>query len=123
MLTIENVYGSYGNVTVLHDISLKVDQGSVVSVVGANGAGKTSLMKAIVGLEIKTRGNIRLEEEEISGWPTHRRVDAGIIMVPEGRRLFPHMSVRENLEMGSYSPVPAGTAGKVLISFIPFFRS
>ncbi|GAA5346034.1 ABC transporter ATP-binding protein [Planifilum fimeticola] len=103
MLAIENVYGSYGDVTVLHDISLKVDQGAVVSVVGANGSGKTSLMKAIMGLEIKTRGNIRMEEEEISGWPTHRRVDAGIIMVPEGRRLFPHMSVRENLEMGSYS--------------------
>lgn len=103
MLTIENVYGSYGNVTVLHDISLKVDQGSVVSVVGANGAGKTSLMKSIMGVEIKTRGNIWFEGEAISGWPTHRRVEAGITMVPEGRRLFPHMSVKENLEMGSYA--------------------
>jgi len=103
MLVLENVYGSYGDVTVLHNISLKVEKGSVVSVVGANGAGKTSLMKAIMGVEINTQGNIRFEEEEISGWSTHQRVDSGIIMVPEGRRLFPHMSVKENLEMGAYS--------------------
>lgn len=103
MLTVKGLYGQYGDGTVLHDISLKVDRGAVVSVVGANGAGKTSLMKSIMGVEIKTRGNIWFEGEAISGWPTHRRVEAGITMVPEGRRLFPHMSVKENLEMGSYA--------------------
>jgi branched-chain amino acid transport system ATP-binding protein len=102
MLTIEGLYGRYGDVTVLHDISLTVERGSVVSVVGVNGAGKTSLMKSIMGVEIKTHGKIRLEGEDISDWPTHRRVEAGITMVPEGRRLFPYMSVKENLEMGSY---------------------
>lgn len=104
MLSIEKGYGRYGELTVLHDIHLSVSRGSIVSVVGTNGAGKSSLMKFLMGVEIETEGRIRLEGEEISRWPTHQRVAAGMVMVPEGRRLFPEMSVRENLEMGSYTP-------------------
>jgi branched-chain amino acid transport system ATP-binding protein len=104
MLSIENWYGHYGDLTVLHDLKLTVSSGSIVSVVGTNGAGKSSLMKSVMGVEIQTQGRMEFEGEDIGQWSTQRRVEAGISLVPEGRRLFPEMTVRENLEMGCYTP-------------------
>lgn len=104
MLEIRNLAAAYGEIRVLSDVDIRVDSGTAVSVVGMNGAGKTSLMRAIMNVEIQTRGQILFEGKDISRWPTYRRVDAGIVMVPEGRRLFAGMTVRENLEMGCYTP-------------------
>ncbi|MBX6395999.1 MAG: ABC transporter ATP-binding protein, partial [Alicyclobacillaceae bacterium] len=104
MLEVRNLDASYGEVRVLSQVHLEVPEGTVVSVVGVNGAGKTTLMKAILGVETQAVGEILYQGENIVRWPTDRRVEAGIVMVPEGRRLFANMTVRENLEMGCYTP-------------------
>jgi branched-chain amino acid transport system ATP-binding protein len=87
---------------VLRDVSLRLDEGEIVSVVGANGAGKTTLLKAIAGLVRATAGEIRLGAERLDLLPTDRIVELGVVRVPEGRRVFPEMTVLENLELGSY---------------------
>ncbi|MDI3328599.1 MAG: ABC transporter ATP-binding protein [Alicyclobacillaceae bacterium] len=104
MLEVRNLDASYGEVPVLSQVHLEVPEGAVVSVVGTNGAGKTTLMKTILGVETQSAGEILYRGENIARWPTDRRVEAGIVMVPEGRRLFAGMTVRENLEMGCYTP-------------------
>lgn len=104
MLEVQNLDASYGDVPVLAQVSIAVPEGAVVSVVGTNGAGKTTLMKAILGVEVQVRGEVLYQGERITRWPPHRRVEEGIVMVPEGRRLFANMTVRENLEMGCYTP-------------------
>ncbi len=86
----------------LRDVSLRLDEGEIVSVVGANGAGKTTLLKAIAGLVRATAGEIRLGTERLDLLPTARIVELGVVRVPEGRRVFPEMTVLENLELGSY---------------------
>jgi branched-chain amino acid transport system ATP-binding protein len=87
---------------VLRDVALRIDEGEIVSVVGANGAGKSTLLKAIAGLVRATAGEIRLGGERLDRLPTDRIVALGVVRVPEGRRIFPEMTVRENLELGSY---------------------
>src|SRR5688572_30641044 len=94
-LKAEAVTAGYGQVTVLHDVSIEVAPGEVVAVVGANGAGKSTLLGAITGLVPLTRGNIRFDEQEISGRPAHSLPARGLALVPEGGRLFPFMTVRE----------------------------
>ena len=102
MLTLENVDAGYGPTTILHQVSLDVKQGEIVTIVGANGAGKTTTLRTIVG-QIKPRaGRITFMGENITRLPAHEVVDRGIILIPEGRQLFPDMTVRENLQMGTY---------------------
>lgn len=101
-LELKNVSVSYGKVPVLHDISLRVRKGQVVTVIGANGAGKSTIMKTICGLLKPTRGSVRLFGQEINGLDPDQIVPRGVSLVPEGRRLFGAMTVRENLEMGAY---------------------
>lgn len=101
-LTVEGMHAGYGDVSVLHDISFTVPRGKVVAVVGVNGAGKTTLLSAIAGLVMPSRGAVRLDGADITTTPAHRRTSLGLAMVPEGGRLFPFMSVRENLELGAY---------------------
>ncbi|MFO1138454.1 MAG: ABC transporter ATP-binding protein [Paracoccus sp. (in: a-proteobacteria)] len=102
MLTLENVDAGYGPTTILHQVSLDVKQGEIVTIVGANGAGKTTTLRTIVG-QIKPRaGRITFMGEDITRLPAHEVVDRGIILIPEGRQLFPDMTVRENLQMGTY---------------------
>lgn len=101
MLRIERLDASYGEMQVLKSISITVEKGSIVSVVGSNGAGKTTLLKALSGI-IPSKGAISLEGEALIGLPPHRIVERGIIHVPEGRKIFPDMSVTENLMMGAY---------------------
>ena len=85
-------------------MSLSIEEGEIVSVVGANGAGKTTLLKAIAGLVRPTGGAVALRGERLDRLPTHRIVERGVVRVPEGRRIFPEMTVRENLELGATPP-------------------
>jgi branched-chain amino acid transport system ATP-binding protein len=103
-LVVERVSAGYGLAPVLRDVSLHVDQGEVVAVLGANGAGKTTLLRTIYGLIAPTSGRVTFEESEIGGTPAHHIVGRGLAMIPEGGRLFPFMTVRENLELGAFNP-------------------
>ncbi|MBP1695142.1 MAG: transporter ATP-binding protein [Deltaproteobacteria bacterium] len=102
MLKITNIEVYYGNIYALKSISLEVDQGNIVTVLGANGAGKSTLLKAISGLIFPVRGGIEFMQERINGISPHRIVRMGISHVPEGRELFPDLTVLENLMMGAY---------------------
>ncbi len=102
-LKIKNINVSYGDIQVLFDVSLTVEKGEVISIIGANGAGKTTTLKTISGLLHPTKGDIIFKKKKIDDLSPEDIVEEGIIHVPEGRRLFPFMSVEENLEMGSYN--------------------
>ena len=111
LLELEDLHVHYGMVEALKGVSFSVEAGEVVALVGANGAGKTTTLKTISGVRPVTSGRILLEGRDISGVPAHDRVRLGISQAPEGRRIFPGMSVLENLEMGAYargSPRKAG---------------
>src|ERR1044072_9468115 len=102
MLTLENVSVNYGAIEALTGISLRVEQGEVVTLMGANGASKTTTLRTITGLLEPRTGMITFENEDIGGNPTHKLVPRGISMSPEGRGVFANLSVRENLQMGAY---------------------
>jgi branched-chain amino acid transport system ATP-binding protein len=102
LLEIRDLTVRYGGIQALHGISLSVPQGSIVTLIGANGAGKSTTLRTISGLVPLASGSIRFDGEEISGWPSHRIVASGLAHVPEGRLVFPELSVRENLMMGAY---------------------
>ncbi|MGX9854551.1 ABC transporter ATP-binding protein [Limimaricola variabilis] len=102
MLELDKVHAGYGATTILHDVSLNVDEGEVVTIVGANGAGKTTTLRTISGLVTPTSGRIVFDGEDITKLTAHEIVDLGITLIPEGRQLFPDMTVRENLMMGAY---------------------
>lgn len=102
MLKIENVVAGYGHITALKSINLEVPQGSIVSLIGANGAGKSTTMRSIMGLVKSTEGRITFEGKDITSMKTHDIVKSGISLVPEGRQILQDMSVYENLEMGAY---------------------
>ncbi|HHY37798.1 MAG TPA: ABC transporter ATP-binding protein [Clostridia bacterium] len=101
MLDVKNLVVSYGDVEVLHGVSLHVDEGEVVAIVGANAAGKTTLLSAISGILPIKSGEITFKGRRIDKAPAHEIVELGIVQVPEGRLLFPFLTVKENLEMGS----------------------
>ncbi len=103
MLSVENIDVFYGNVQALHNISLTVENNEIVSIIGSNGAGKSTLMKAIMGINKCKNGQIKFLDQNIANIKTHTVVEKGIAYVPEGREIFPEMSVVENLEMGAYS--------------------
>jgi len=103
MLEVDNVAAGYEGIQVLWDVSLKVGKGEFVALVGANGAGKSTLLKSISGILPKMSGKVSFEEKNISMLPAHTVVAQGIALVPEGRRVFPYMTVRETLEMGAYT--------------------
>jgi branched-chain amino acid transport system ATP-binding protein len=102
MLEVEELRAFYGEATALHGVSLTVGEGEIVAVVGPNGAGKSTLVNAIAGLHASRRGRIVMDGRDIARLPGHRFCDRGIAIVPEGRRLFPRMTVRENLDLGAY---------------------
>lgn len=102
MLKVDNIDVSYGELQVLYDVSLEVNEKELVAVVGSNGAGKTTLMKAISGLLHPTKGSIIFLGNRIDKLSPYKVVSLGISLVPEGRQLFPEMSVQENLELGAY---------------------
>jgi branched-chain amino acid transport system ATP-binding protein len=104
MLELHAVTAGYGAFTALWDVSLRVGQGEAVAVVGPNGAGKTTLLRAISGLIAPRAGRIAFEGAELAGRPAYEIVAHGIAHVPEGRRLFPQLTVAENLKMGAFLP-------------------
>ena len=103
MLEVENLEVSYGALAALHGVSLTVGPGEIVALVGPNGAGKSTLLKAIAGLMSARRGTIRWENKRLDTQPPERIVECGVALVPEGRRLFARMTVRENLELGAFT--------------------
>lgn len=103
LLDIRDLSVSYGAVSALRGVSMGVERGSIVSILGANGAGKSTLLNAIIGAtDARVSGEIRFDGEDTSNWTTERLIAAGIALVPEGRQLFPELTVAENLEMGAY---------------------
>jgi branched-chain amino acid transport system ATP-binding protein len=107
MLELTNVNAYYGRIQALKDVSLHVDEGKIVSLLGANGAGKTTMVRTIVGLNRSATNDIRFEGCQIGRIPPHKIVRLGIAMVPERRELFADMKVLDNLEMGAYSRASA----------------
>ncbi len=103
MLIAENVSVAYGRAVAVRDASLTVNEGEIVTLIGANGAGKTSLMNVITGVVPLKSGDIRLEGKKLTGLPSHQTVRLGLGYVPEGRHLFGTMSVKDNLTLGAYS--------------------
>ncbi|MEP6937279.1 MAG: ABC transporter ATP-binding protein [Chthoniobacterales bacterium] len=102
MLELKDLAVSYGSITALHDVSLRVGQGDIVTLIGANGAGKSTTLRAISGLLKTQRGSIRYEDQEIANEAPHKIVARGISHVPEGRMVFANLTVHENLLMGAY---------------------
>lgn len=107
-LEVENITAGYGNITVLRDVSFKVNSGGVVGVLGRNGMGKSTLIKCLAGLILPTEGTIKLNDEDISKLLPHVRANRGVTTVVQGRGIFPNLTVMENLEMGRI----AGGRGK-----------
>ena len=104
MLTVESLDVFHGDAQALDGVSLEVAEGSIVAIVGANGAGKSSLLRTIAGMHRPARGRIVFRGQDIAGWPSHRVCDQGIGQVPEGRQVFPTLTVAENLAMGAMPP-------------------
>ena len=102
LLEIKELNVGYGDIQVLWDINLQIEEGQIVALVGANGAGKSTLLKTVSGLLNPYSGKIIYQEEDITRMPSKEIVARGIIQVPEGRRLFPQMTVEENLMMGAF---------------------
>ncbi|MGB4752070.1 MAG: ABC transporter ATP-binding protein [Fervidobacterium sp.] len=103
MLEVENLHVFYGSIHAIKGISFKVDQGKIITLIGANGAGKTSTLSTISGLVKAKRGKIVFDGHEIQNMPPHAINRMGICLVPEGRRIFPNLTVMENLMMGAFS--------------------
>ncbi len=103
MLQIEHLSVYYDGIHALQDVSLEVPEGKIVSLIGANGAGKSTTLNAIIGLVKASSGSIRWNGEELTALSTREIVSRGVVLVPEGRRVFPNLSVQENLVLGAYS--------------------
>ncbi len=104
MLELRNINAGYGSFQALFDISLDIEMGEAVAVIGPNGAGKTTLMRVISGLSAPSSGELRMAGQSLTSVAPHRIIDLGIAHVPENRRLFPLMSVEENLKIGAFTP-------------------
>lgn len=102
MLNVDGINVGYGRTQILWDVSLKVEEGEMVALVGPNGAGKTTTLRAIMGILPLISGKIEFKDQRIDNIPTHEVVKKGIAVVPEGRRVFPWMSVMDNLDIGAY---------------------
>src|SRR3974390_911747 len=101
MLRVEDIDVFYGDAQALDRVSVEIGEGTIVAIVGANGAGKTSLIRTIAGMHRPARGRISFRATDITGWESHRIFNLGIVQVAEGRQIFPTLSVAENLEVGA----------------------
>ena len=104
MLKLDAIDAGYGGFQALFGVTMQVNAGEAVAVIGANGAGKTTLLRAISGLVRPTAGNMTMEGHDLLRTPAHRIVETGIAHVPESRRLFPRLTVHDNLRMGAFTP-------------------
>lgn len=119
MLKVENVNVSYGSVKILWDVDFHIDEGEIITIIGPNGAGKTTIVKTIMGLLKPTSGTIEFNGNPIHTAPTHKIVKGGIALVPEGRELFPRMTIMENLRMGAYTSDEKEDTLKWLFNLFP----
>jgi branched-chain amino acid transport system ATP-binding protein len=106
LLGVQSLSAFYGDFQALFDVSLEVSEGQTVAVIGANGAGKTTFLSALAGALPVARGAVRFAGRAVGGEPAHALVEQGIVLVPEGRKVFPSLSVQENLEIGAYRRRP-----------------
>lgn len=113
LLSIRDLDLFYGDAAALEDVAIDVAPGAIVCIVGANGAGKSSLIRTIQGIEKPRRGSITFKGQDITGWPSHKVTDLGIGQVAEGRQIFAGLTVEENLEVGAF--LPRGRAGKAAV--------
>jgi branched-chain amino acid transport system ATP-binding protein len=114
LLLVEGVYCGYDRADVLHDVSLAAEAGRITCILGSNGSGKSTLIRAILGLTPPRRGRIAFDGVELAGRPTHEIVAAGIACIPEGRRVFPKLTVLENLRVGAYQETDVAKIGRRL---------
>ena len=121
MLEIQSLRTGYGDVPILHGFDLAIEKGMIGAVVGGNGAGKTTTMRAVAGILPTWQGEIRLDGQRIEHLAPGKRVEAGVILVPEGRKLFPSMTVRENLELGSLHAKAKAVRAKTLEQVFEIF--
>jgi branched-chain amino acid transport system ATP-binding protein len=103
MLQVRDLQVLYGRVPALHDVSFELPAGKIVAIVGANGAGKSTILRAVAGLNKAARGEILLDGKPVQAMPAHHRVKLGLALVPEGRHIFPKLTVQRNLELGAYT--------------------
>lgn len=121
MLKLQGVSAGYGGTEIIRNVSLEVKKGEVVTIVGANGAGKTTTLRTICGIVKPTSGSIEFEGCKLDGLRSDEIVAAGITMVPEGRQLFPHISVRDNLLMGAYKRSARAVANQRMEEVLQIF--
>ncbi len=121
MLTVSDLDLFYGDAQALDGVTLEVAEGSTTAIVGANGAGKTSLIRTVAGISRPTRGSIRFRGRDIAGLPSHVVCDLGIGQVAEGRQIFPSLSIRENLEMGAVIPRARASAKQTMERVLALF--
>ena len=103
LLSVNDLHVYYGSIHAIKGISFEVNEGEIVTLIGANGAGKSTTLNTVAGLLKPRSGNVLLNDKDIVGTPAHKIVNEGMALCPEGRRIFQHLSVRENLEMGAYT--------------------
>jgi branched-chain amino acid transport system ATP-binding protein len=121
VLEIDDIEVYYGDAQALFGLSLEVGEGEVVTLVGSNGAGKTTTLRAVAGIRAPRSGDIRFEGESLMRIPPHERAERGIALVPEGRELWPQMSVRENLELGAFGKQARARVGESLRQVMSLF--
>jgi branched-chain amino acid transport system ATP-binding protein len=119
LLDVSGLDAWYGDFQALFDVSISVAEGEVVAIIGANGAGKSTLLRTIAGLQPRTAGSLTFDGTALSGVPAHRRVALGISMVPEGRRIFPSLSVEENLLVGAQASRPGAWTVAAVLQLFP----
>jgi branched-chain amino acid transport system ATP-binding protein len=121
LLQLENVTAFYGDLQALFGVSLHVQPGEIVTLIGANGAGKTTLLRVISGMKHPTEGIVRLSGQDVSRVPAHQMVARGVSHVPEGRQVFPFLTVKENLSLGAYTPKARGTMKEAMEEQLTLF--
>jgi len=122
VLKVNNIQTSYGKIAALKGITLEAGAGEIVTLIGANGAGKTTALKTIAGLLRPQQGSVELEGRDITRMPAHKIVKLGVSLSPEGRKIFPELTVRENLEMGAFTRKPSELREDTEIAFDFFPR-
>jgi len=125
LLKLDKVHVNYGDLRILRNVSIEIDEGDIVAVIGANGAGKTTLLRAISGLLRPGNGEIIFDHIQLSGLSTSEIVNLGIVQCPEGRKVFPPLTVQENLELGAYSKRAKGKRKETLewiYGFLPILK-